>query len=81
MCNDYIEYLNCTIRQLLERHFDCEKFKICDDTTKIVSPCGCIAYHTYDDTIGFRQNDYSINCSNCLLKKYNNNNTKGESER
>ena len=80
MTNDYMNYQNCTIRQLLDKHFECEKLQICDDTTKIINACGCIAYHTHDDTIGFRQNKYTINCSNCLLKNYNNNTNK-EAER
>ena len=73
MKKNYTEYLECTIRQLLERAFGREVEKICDDTTKIISPCGCVVYHTYEDTVGFRENDYSVNCLNCLLNHYNNN--------
>lgn len=74
MKNNYYEYRECTIRQLLEKTFGYTSSEICDDTTKIISPCGCIVYHTHDDTPGFRENNYTINCLNCLLNHYNNNN-------
>ena len=72
MNENYMKYQQCTVRQLLEHYFGCECSKICDDTTEIICPCGCIDYHTYDDTPGFRQNEHNINCTNCLLKRYNN---------
>ena len=72
MNDNYMKYQTCCARQLLEHHFECEFLKICDDLTKIICPCGCIVYHSYDDTPGSRQNEYNINCSNCFLKHYNN---------
>lgn len=72
MDENYMRYQTCEVRRLLERHFKCEFLEICDDTTKIICPCGCIAYHTYDDTPGFRSNEYSVDCSNCFLKHCNN---------
>ena len=72
MNDNYMKYRTCVVRQLLERHFKCEFFKICDDTTKIICPCGCLVYHTYDDTPGFRLNEYKVNCSNCFLEHCNN---------
>lgn len=77
MNDNYMKYQTCVVRQLLERHFKCDFLKICDDTTKIICPCGCIAYHTYDDTPGCRLNEYDVNCSNCFLNHCNNTN-KGE---
>lgn len=74
---NYMKYRTCVVRELLERHFGCEISKICDDTTKIICPCGCIVFHAYDDTPGFRQNEYTVNCSECFLKR-NNNTCKGE---
>ena len=72
MNEDYMKFQTCIVRKLLERHFKCEYIKICDDTTKIICPCGCIAFHTYDDTPGFRLNEYNVDCANCFLKHCNN---------
>lgn len=72
MDKDYMKYQDCIVRKLFRRHFKCEFTEICDDTTEIIEPCGCIAYHTYDDTPGFRLNDWDVDCSNCFLSNCNN---------
>lgn len=72
MDESYMKYQECEVRQLLERRSAYEWTKICDDTTKIIYPCGCIAYHTRDCTPGFRINEWNVNCSKCFLNNCNN---------
>lgn len=59
--------IECPIRDLLDKLFGKTSERICDDTTKYTHRCGCITVHTYDDTPGWRLNDWSTNCKNCIL--------------
>lgn len=59
--------IECPIRDLLDKLFGKTSRRICDDTTEYTHRCGCITVHTYDDTPGWRLNDWSTNCKNCIL--------------
>lgn len=59
--------IECPIRDLLDKLFGKTSKRICDDTTEYIHRCGCITVHTYDDTPGWRLNDWSTNCKNCIF--------------
>lgn len=59
---------NCLFRDLFDKVFTVIRTQQDYDTTCYDHGCGCLEYHLYDDTPGFREKDEWVDDKNCILE-------------
>lgn len=60
---------NCFFLKLYDRYIPPICMKRTYDLSRTIHCCGCVRYHLYDDTPGYRERDEWVNNDNCILNK------------
>lgn len=58
---------DCPVIQVMKQLKLYEYNRISADHAEYKFACGCIVSHWYDDTPGWRENEWYYNCKNCVL--------------